>query len=97
MIRQALRLAVEAAKVEVRNLVDVLTAAGTLKAESESPREPAVVLRQVAKLAAPSKWSSPAFHTEALKSTKCPDCDKPKKVGSYRCRTCAAVARRGAP
>lgn len=39
-----------------------------------------------------SKWSSPAFHIEALASAACPDCGEAKKVGWYRCSGCHVKA-----
>jgi hypothetical protein len=84
MIRQMLKLAVEAAKVEADRFLGLAEEPATPKAE------PASVNVQ------PSKWSSPEFHIEVLKSASCPDCDKPKKAGSYRCKPCTMVAQKTA-
>ena len=82
MIRQMLKLAVEAAKVELARLFDAIDAAD---AAEMAPPAPATA-------APPSKWSSPAYHIEALGSSVCPDCEAPKNVGAYRCKPCHVKA-----
>jgi hypothetical protein len=81
VIREMLRLAVEAVKVEARRFAEALEEA------TEPPVEQAPAPEPV-QSAPPSKWTSPAFHVEALGSRVCPDCDEPKRVGAYRCPKC---------
>jgi hypothetical protein len=96
VIRQMLRLAVEAAKIEASRLVTALAPPGVPVPTSEPApiAEPVAVQPPPSEPAPASKWSSPAFHVETLKSTTCPDCDGPKKVGWYRCPKCTAVAQK---
>lgn len=81
MIRQALRLAVEAVKVEIRDR----------RKKPEPPAEPEPEEPPAAK--ADSRWQSSAFHLQALASEFCPDCGDPKRIGFYRCHACIEVAR----
>jgi hypothetical protein len=82
MIRQMLALAYEAAKVEARRFAEALEEA------TEPPPVEQAPAPEPTQFAPPSKWSSPAFHVEALGSRVCPDCDEPKRVGAYRCPKC---------
>lgn len=86
MIRQMLRLAVEAVKVEIEHWRNPV--------QPEPVVAPIVTAAQVAPTV--SKWSSSAFHMQVLASTECPDCGAPKKVHSYRCPSCTVIARKAA-
>lgn len=93
MFRQMLRLAVEAVKVEI----ELWKNPTGVEPEPMPAPVPVAVAEPPPVPKAVSKWSSTAFHMEALRSTSCPDCGATKKVGSYRCVTCAseAAVRRG--
>ena len=67
-----LRLAYEAAKVEMQRLLSPWPVA------TEAPPAPAPQ----------AKWESPAYHTQVLGSTTCTDCEQLKAVGRYRCVPC---------
>ena len=84
MIRQILKLAADAAKVEI----DRWRNPG---AEPEPIAvTPVAVLPEPEPSPAPvTRWSSTTQgHTQALASTSCPDCGVAKKVGAYRCAPC---------
>jgi hypothetical protein len=81
MIRQALRLLVEAAEVELDRWV-------------HPTQEPVAVTPEPAPAAKPaSKWTSPAYHVEVLDGTVCPYCGAAKSVGWYMCRGCVVKTR----
>lgn len=94
MIRQMLRLAVDAARVEI----DIRRNPPPALAEPAQPTttatiaELAPVVDRDVKPAKDNRWESPTFHVETLRSETCPDCGEPKKVGSYRCAPCTKVA-----
>lgn len=81
MIRQMLRLAVAAARVEVTQLVERLRPAPQVE-----PPPPTI---------APSQWSSSAYHVRVLASVECPFCGAEKAVGAYMCKAC--MVQRPAP
>jgi hypothetical protein len=97
MIRQMLKLAFEAAKVEARNLVDAVVppgvaaghdSRGDTPGSGSDPGQDEVSTKPVQAVAPSTKWQSPQFHVDALGSRVCPDCDEPKRVGAYRCGAC---------
>lgn len=94
MIRQVLKLAVEAAKVELRRLFDDID-------EADAEEAPPIVAAPVQVTAASakvtperSKWCSSAYHMKALGSPTCLECGAEKKVGAYMCKACADAARK---
>lgn len=99
MIRQLLRLAVDAVKVEVEHWKNPVQQ----PVPALPPVEFVPVIDEVKVVSPPVvapkkidvRWQSTKFHTETLMSTTCPDCDAPKKVGWYRCPVCTEVAVAG--
>jgi len=84
MIRQLLKLAVDAAKVEYGRWRNPGTATEPEQAPELEPEAPPPVP------ATPpaSKWTSTAYHTQVLASTECPFCNGAKSVGAYMCKPC---------
>ncbi len=95
MIRKMLGLAWEAAKVELANRRTPLLAPAV---ETVPAIDEAVEVSVTSAVTTPdrSRWQSPAFHTQTLASTKCPDCGEEKRVGWYRCSPCGIDAKRAA-
>jgi hypothetical protein len=97
VIREMLRLAVEAVKVEARRFAAAIVPPGVAAGHDSrgdtpgSGSDPGQGELSTTP-APPSKWQSPAFHTEALGSRVCPDCEQPKRVGAYRCPKCTRGA-----
>jgi hypothetical protein len=92
VIRQILKLAVAAAKVEARRFAEKLEEATAPPGVPVPVHEPAPIPEPVVESSPASKWQSPTFHTETLKSTTCPDCGGAKRVGWYRCPKCVRGA-----
>ncbi len=95
MFRKILSLAVEAVKVEIAHrrtplLEPVVEEVPAIDEAVEVSATPAVTTPDR------SRWQSPAFHTDTLASTKCPDCGEEKRVGWYRCSPCGIDAKKAA-
>jgi uncharacterized protein (UPF0212 family) len=87
MFRKMLKLAVEAAKVEI----DHWKTPAPALVEPVVEHVPAIneAVEVAAAVRTPDlRWQSPAFHMETLRSTTCPDCGEEKRVGWYRCSLC---------
>lgn len=86
MIRQAIRLAIEAAKVEVQRLRERPAPPPVETPPPPAPEPaPAATTRR-------SPWASSAYHVQVLASTACPYCSEGKPAGEYFCARCRSAA-----
>ena len=93
MLRQMLKLAADAAKVELERWRNPGAEPVPAALPEPTPPEPTPEAKPATTIATDSPWRSSAYHVQVLARVECPFCNGSKDVGAYMCRACMEVRR----